>query len=61
MSLYSDLNEVLTPYANKINELAASDDQIKAELENLETTEIYVQDTSLIINTNLVNGNEVSY
>lgn len=36
MSLYSDLNEVLTPYANKINELAASDDQIKADLGALE-------------------------
>ena len=35
--------------------------QLSADLENLETTEIYVQDTSLVINTNLVNGNEVSY
>lgn len=35
--------------------------ELKADLEDLETTEIYVQDTSLIINTNLVNGNEVSY
>lgn len=34
---------------------------IKADLEDLETTEIYVQDTSLVINTNLANGNEVSY
>lgn len=34
---------------------------LKADLQNLETTEIYVQDTSLVINTNLVNGNEVSY
>lgn len=36
MSLYSDLNEVLTPYANKIKGLAASDDQIKADLEDLD-------------------------
>ena len=34
---------------------------VKDDLENIETTEIYVQDTSLVINTNLVNGNEVSY
>lgn len=34
MSLYSDLNAVLTPYANKIKELATSDDQIKADLDN---------------------------
>lgn len=42
MSLYSDLNEILTPYANKINDLAASDDQIKADigdLDELETTD----------------------
>lgn len=34
---------------------------VKSDLENLETTEIYVEGTSLVINTNLVNGNEVSY
>lgn len=42
MSLYSDLVEVLTPYANKIKELSTSDDQIKADLgdlENLDTTD----------------------
>jgi len=36
MSLYSDLNEVLTPYANKIKGLAASNDQIKADLGDLD-------------------------
>lgn len=34
MSLYSDLVEILTPYANKIKGLAASDDQIKADLDD---------------------------
>lgn len=32
MSLYSDLNEVLTPYAQKIKGLAAADEEIKADL-----------------------------
>lgn len=36
MNLYSDLVEVLTPYANKIKGLAASDDQIKADLDDLD-------------------------
>lgn len=47
----SALKDAVTEETNKL----------KADLENLETTEIYVQDTSLVINTNLVNGNEVSY
>lgn len=34
---------------------------IKEDLSQLEEYEIYVQGTSLIINTNLINGNEVSY
>lgn len=34
---------------------------IKQDLSQLEEYEIYVQGTSLIINTNLINGNEVSY
>ena len=34
---------------------------VKSDLENMETTEIYVDGTSLVINTDLVNGNEVSY
>lgn len=38
MSLYSDLNEVLTPYANKIKGLAASHDQIKANLGDVKNT-----------------------
>lgn len=37
MSLYSDLVEVLTPYANKIKGLAASDDQIRADLSAINT------------------------
>lgn len=37
MSLYSDLNEVLTPYANKIKDLATSDDQIKADLGDVDS------------------------
>lgn len=41
--------------------LVGAVNELKENLENLETTEIYVEDTSLIINTNLVNGNEVSY
>ena len=34
---------------------------IKEDLSQLEEYEIYVSGTSLIINTNLINGNEVSY
>ena len=34
---------------------------IKQDLSQLEEYEIYVQGTSLIINTNLINGNEVNY
>lgn len=34
---------------------------IKEDLSQLEEYEIYVQGTSLIINTNLINGNEVNY
>lgn len=32
MSLYSDLNEVLTPYAQRINGLVTANDEIKADL-----------------------------
>ena len=32
MSLYSDLNEVLTPYAQRIKRLAAANDEVKADL-----------------------------
>lgn len=32
MSLYSDLNEVLTPYAQRIKGLAAADEELKADL-----------------------------
>ena len=32
MSLYSDLNDILTPYAQKIKRLAATDGEIKADL-----------------------------
>lgn len=35
MSLYSDLNEVLTPYAQRIKGLAAADEEIKADLADL--------------------------
>lgn len=35
MSLYSDLNEVLTPYAQKIKRLAAADEEIKADLDDV--------------------------
>lgn len=34
---------------------------IKEDLSNIEPVEVYVSGTSLIINTNIVNGNEVSY
>lgn len=34
---------------------------IKADLSSLNEFEIYVLGTSLVINSNLVNGNEVSY
>lgn len=34
---------------------------IKEDLSQLGEFEIYVEGTSLVINTNLVNGNEVSY
>ena len=36
MSLYSDLNEVLTPYAQKIKGLSAADAEIKADLDVLD-------------------------
>jgi len=36
MSLYSDLKEVLTPYAQRIKGLTAADDEIKADLEDLD-------------------------
>ena len=36
MSLYSDLNEVLTPYAQKIKGLVTAKDEIKADLEDLD-------------------------
>lgn len=42
MSLYSDLNEVLTPYAQRIKGLVTANDEIKADLgnlSNLETTD----------------------
>lgn len=35
MSLYSDLNEVLTPYATKIKGLTAANEELKADLDNL--------------------------
>lgn len=53
--------EVIDSIPQDYSALSSDVDQLKADLENLETTEIYVQDTSLVINTNLVNGNEVSY
>lgn len=34
MSLYSDLNEVLTPYAQRIKGLAAADEEIKTDLDD---------------------------
>lgn len=34
---------------------------LKSAIETLEAVEIYVQGTSLVINTDLVNGNEVSF
>ena len=34
---------------------------IKTDLSQLEEYEIYVDGTTLVINTNLINGNEVSY
>lgn len=34
MSLYSDLNEILTPYAQKIKGLAAANDKVKADLDS---------------------------
>lgn len=36
MSLYSDLKEVLTPYAQKIKGLATTNEEIKADLEDLD-------------------------
>lgn len=36
MSLYSDLNEVLTPYAQRIKALEAADEQMKADLGTLD-------------------------
>lgn len=61
----SEANETITEmqaniaadHAELVDEITA----LKEDLENLETTEIYVSGTSLVINTNLVNGNEVSY
>ncbi len=35
MSLYSDLNEVLTPYAQKIKGLMTAKDEIKADLDDV--------------------------
>jgi len=35
MSLYSDLNDILTPYAQRIKRLAATDGEIKADLGDL--------------------------
>lgn len=37
MSLFTDLKEVLTPYAQRIKGLAAADEQIKADLGALAT------------------------
>lgn len=36
MSLYSDLNEVLTPYAQRIKGLATANEEIKADLDDLD-------------------------
>lgn len=67
-TVVGSINEINTTVGNKADSATVYtktqvDDALaeKADLEDLETTEIYVQDTSLIINTNLVNGNEVSY
>lgn len=57
----SQAQEAAESATEDYTDLSAEVSQLKADLENLETTEIYVQDTSLVINTNLVNGNEVSY
>ena len=35
--------------------------EIKQDLSQLEEYEIYVDGTTLVINTNLINGNEVEY
>lgn len=54
-----DWNYVTKPDGSK--SIIEEVNDVKADLSQLGEFEIYVQGTSLIINTNLTDGNEVSY
>lgn len=65
---YSSLEDIVTDTTLALSGVAADAKKvgdeisdIKEDLSQLEEYEIYVDGTTLVINTNLVNGNEVSY
>lgn len=56
MSLYSDLNEVLTPYAQRIKGLVQADTELKADLDDVNESLSDVRDDLSGLDLSVVDG-----